>query len=602
MPKRFEPNRRLLSLLVGSNLYGGPDACIRELIQNSWDAIQLRKTTGDGQGGTIEIAYSERERWFEVIDDGIGMDLQTIENSFFEIGQDKLDVLKRGSRETQIGYFGIGILSIFLVADKFEVATKELDSEGTGIRFGIADLDDEMEFIDEPYTDTGTKIRVFPRSDSSFAINSIPDYLSMYARHVNGIKIHSVDDGKRTDLHQTWVTDGHNNVHAVNDIPGVTASRFTFSPALRGNVGTLSSEITICNAGFLTEKEAHDLIPLSTVGLTGEIDIAPSTLTMGMSRERIQRDDRWITLGTKLQDVFVQLALFEFTDGALQEQPNIDIQEFRRNILLWYKYIPDAEPFLALHEKIESRMFSVVPFTVSGRSSTTLGHLLENKKNTEKMFFRDVSRGGQRTESIDDEGLPIRVSQEIRDSVRVSALRANGYDVIELTNIPVNVRNGSSVQTHQIQEVDLVRQCLSDRGVPLVNITEATEADMDLKSIERLPILNDALSIGGRLRFARIPDSTRRVIADSTGVKYVNLRNEDVQEILGAIPEAISNPLRIRLLEAYLQLEIFQFHSARQILKELLLTKELAVLATAETAPFTKRHIEELVKEIGAEL
>ena len=88
------------------------------------------------------------------------------------------------------------------------------------------------------------------------------------------------------------------------------------------------------------------------------------------------------------------------------------------------------------------------------------------------------------------------------------------------------------MQTQQIQEVDLVKQCLSGRGVPLVNITEATEADMDLKSIEKLPILNDALSIGGGLRFARIPDSTRRVIADSTGVKYVNLRNEDVQEIL----------------------------------------------------------------------
>ena len=125
---------------------------------------------------------------------------------------------------------------------------------------------------------------------------------------------------------------------------------------------------------------------------------------------------------------------------------------------------------------------------------------------------------------------------------------------------------------------------------------------MDLKSIERLPILNDALSIGEGLRFAHIPDSTRRVIVDSTGVKYVNLRNEDVQEILNAIPEAISNPLRIRLLEAYLQLEIFQFHSARRILKELLLTGELAALANAETAPFTKRHMESLVKALRAEL
>ena len=602
MPKRFEPNRRLLRLLVGSNLYGGPDACIRELIQNSWDAIELRKTTGDGQGGTIEISYSERNQWFEVTDDGLGMDLPTIEKSFLEIGEDKLEVLKRGSRETQIGYFGIGILSIFLVADKFEVATKEFDSDGNGIRFRIADIDDEMEFIDEPCTEIGTRIKVFPRPDGSFSIGSIPAYLSTYARHLTGITIHSIDDDTRTELHQTWVTDGEPNVHTVDDIPGVIASRFTFSPALRANVGTLSSEITICNAGFLTEAAAHDLIPLSAVGLIGEIDITPNTLTMGMSRERIQRDDQWMTLGTKLQDTFVQLALHELIDGTLQEEPSIDILEFKRNILLWYNYIPNNEQFSALHELIESRVFSFVPFTVSGRSSTTLSDLLVNEKNAEKMFFRDVSRGSQRTERIDDEGLPIRISQEIRDSVRVSALRANGYDVIELDNIQVNVRNGTSVQTHQVQEVDLVKKCLSDRGTPLVNITEATETDMDLKSIERLPILNDALSIGGKLRFARIPDSTRRVIADSTGVKYVNLRNEDVQDILNVIPKAISNPLRIKLLEAYLQLEIYQFQPARIILKELLLTEELGILANADTAPFTKRHMEALVKELGSEL
>ena len=530
------------------------------------------------------------------------MDLPTIEKSFLEIGEDKLNVLKGGSRDTQIGYFGIGILSIFLVADKFEVASKALDSTGDGVRFQISDIDDEMEFIDEPYTEIGTRIKVFLRSDGSFTIGSIPEYLSNYARHVNGVTIQSLDDDHCSDLQQSWVTDGLENVHEIADIPGVLGSRFTFSPALRANVGTLSSEITICSAGFLTESEAHDLVPLPAVGLIGEIDIAPNTLTMGMSRERIQRDERWTDLGAKLQGVFVQLALQVLTKGALREKPDIDIKQFKRNILLWYKYIPENEPFSMLHLTIEDRLFAVAPFAVSGRGNTTLKHLLENETNTHRLFYRDISRGSQHTEHIDDEGLPIRVSQEIRDSVRVSALRANGYDVIELDNIQVNVRNGTTVQTHQIQEFELVNRCLGGREVRLVNITEATEADMDLKSIERLPILNDALSIGDGLRFARIPDSTRRVIVDSTGVKYVNLRNEDVQEILSIIPQAVSNPLRSRLLEVYLQLEIFQFHSARRILKELLLTEELPSMANAETAPFTKRHMESLIRALKSEL
>ena len=93
MAKRFEPHRRLLTTLIGSNLYGASDACVRELLQNAWDATQLRKLNFDGQGGEITVRYSESEGWFEVIDDGIGMDQKTIEDSFFEIGQDKLDVL-----------------------------------------------------------------------------------------------------------------------------------------------------------------------------------------------------------------------------------------------------------------------------------------------------------------------------------------------------------------------------------------------------------------------------------------------------------------------------------------------------------------------------
>ena len=68
MATRFEPNRRLLHILVGSNLYDSPNAAIRELIQNAWDAIQWRQQHGDGEGSYIRIRYSVKQRWFEVGD------------------------------------------------------------------------------------------------------------------------------------------------------------------------------------------------------------------------------------------------------------------------------------------------------------------------------------------------------------------------------------------------------------------------------------------------------------------------------------------------------------------------------------------------------
>ena len=387
MPKRFEPHRRLLQILVGSNLYGSPDASIRELIQNAWDAIQLRKDFGDGQGGTIEVRYSVNEGWFEVIDDGIGMDMTTVEESFLEIGQDKLAVLDKGSRNTQIGYFGIGVLSIFLIADKFEVATRHIGPENDGIRFEITGIDDAMNPL--PYTEEaiGTRVKVFPRSNGSFSVSSISDSVTNYVRHVDRLKIISVDDGTTTSLPHHWATETLEHVQTIEHFSGLLAGKLGLNPSLQKQTGTLSNEITICNAGFLAEASVHDLLPIPALGIIGEVDLEPNMLTMGMSRERIQRDELWTQLGSRLQDYFVRFALDELQQGQLQQNERLDSDEVKRNLLLWYHYIPQTEPFSELYSVLERRLFETVPFKLADRGSSSLQTILSKNTVSEKLFF-----------------------------------------------------------------------------------------------------------------------------------------------------------------------------------------------------------------------
>lgn len=606
MPKRFEPNRRLLKILVGSNLYGAPDACVRELLQNSWDSIQLRQSSGDGHRGMIKINYSVRNRWFEVVDDGIGMDERVVEKNFLEIGQDKLDVLQQGTRDTQIGYFGIGILSIFLVAERFEVTTRKLDSESGAIRFEVTGIDDEIEYTNPDTQDFGTRIKIFLSDSRQFKIESIPEYVSNYARHVQGITIFSADDEENTSLKDRWVTDEFDDTETEitlqSDISELLGCRFAINPALRADKGALSSYITICNAGFLAEERVQDLLPLPELGMIGEIDLVPNALTMGMSRERVQRNERWRKMGVKIQDTLVRFARKELNDGRMRRVDAMDSIEVKRNILLWYHHIPKSQPFSLLHSEIEERVFETVSFGVADRSPSTLARIIEGSNGVGKLYYREIGRGAQTVERIDDEGVPIRITQEIRDSIRVGALRANGFDVVELGSIQVSVDSGASVQSLQVREVELVSKCLTGRGVSLVNIAAADASDMDLRSIERLPVLNDALAVGDGLRFADIPESKRRVIMDSTGIKYINLRNDDVRSILEVVPRAVSNPLRSRLLDAYLKLEMFQFSEARTILRDLLTAPDLDVLANVDTAPFTEKHIGSLIAQLLLEL
>ena len=601
MPKRFEPNRRLLTTLIGSNLYGAPDACIRELIQNAWDAIQLRKTDGDGKGGIVQVDYSISERWFEVIDDGLGMDQRIIEESFLQIGQDKLDVLGIGSRDNQIGYFGIGVLSIFLIAERFEVTTKHWRTNESAISFTVTGVEDEIELLASENEMVGTRIKVFPRTENTFDIGAIRTSISRYARHVDGICIKSVDDGTQESLAQSWATDGFSNVKELENFPGLIGGRFGMNPALRENTGTLSNEITICNAGFLAEEGVNDLIPNSNLGMIGEIDLKPDTLTIGISRERMKRDERWERLGTSLEVWLVRRVLHELNNGYLEASEGLDSEETKRNLLLWYHFFPESEPYSELRSIIETRIFETIPFKVAETKPSSLKNLCA-RPNIEKLYFRRIGRGTERTETIDDDGLPIRISQEIRDSIRVSALRANGFDVIELGEIAVNIRNEKRVETQRIGEPQLVEKSLRSHGVSLIDIVNAEQADMDLTRIEKLPILNDALSVASGLRFASVEDSMRRVITDSTNTKYINLRNSDVQQILRVVPQAVSNPLKNKLLEAYLKIETFQLKEARLVLMELLKDNDLNSLAVAEIAPFTEKHIESLVSKFLAEM
>ena len=600
---RFEPNRRLLRILVGSNLYGSPHAAVRELIQNAWDAIQWRKRHGDGSGERIEMRYSATGGWFEVVDDGYGMDEHAIRNSFLAIGEDKLDVLGEADRTHQIGYFGIGVLSIFLIAERFEVTTRRTNTGTNAIYFQVTGLDDPIDLVELEDDFVGTSIRVYPRADINFDLAEIPNIVRRYVRHVEGVYLHDVDTDSSDQVQETWTLNEGSYSAEIKDYHGVRTGRLTLVPALTEPAGTLSTDITICNSGFLVESDVYDLLPVSTLGLCGELNLEPHSVTMGMSRERIQRDSHWQELGERLQDWTIDLVLKELREGKFAAKgEQLDSVETKRALLLWYHFIAPEPPFSPLYEEIDERVYQTVPFVLAERSRSSLAGIFKGETRGAKLFFKQIFQPKERTQNIDDEGMPIRVSEEIRDSIRIGALRAKGYEVVELDRLQVNTRRGGTVRTQQIDEYPLVLKCLQKRGVQLVDISNASDADMDLRSIERLPILKDALVIAGGLRFASIPDSKRRIVTDHSGIKYINLRNQYVQKLLRIIPKAATNPLKNRILEAYLKIEDFKFGEAREILVDLLESDELEDLAGGDIAPLSEKHIQKFVDELMVEL
>ena len=191
----------LLKLLIAP-LYGDdPEIGIRELLQNSIDAVRERKflvqnnlqTLNDikeSYNGEVIIRIekdSEGHPWIEVYDNGIGMTWETICDYYLTAGASfrKSDVWKKkftsNSGDSEVlrsGRFGIGILAAFLLGDIVQVSTRYIDQpeeKGIFFQFGLDDTSIEMKWINRK---PGTTIRVKTSTDVIEILKKQPDYRS----------------------------------------------------------------------------------------------------------------------------------------------------------------------------------------------------------------------------------------------------------------------------------------------------------------------------------------------------------------------------------------------------------------------------------------
>ncbi len=159
-----------------------PYIFIRELIQNSIDAIYLRKKILDRKkvgGDNIGHIYFEINRMpnhdMDVIcrDDGIGMDEYVLRNYFSVLGKsyyNSSDFKNKRIDMNAISKFGIGILSCFSVAGQMEILTRRepyMEEGREGLKVVINDIQKifRVEEIPEYKCEVGTKIKLRIKND-----------------------------------------------------------------------------------------------------------------------------------------------------------------------------------------------------------------------------------------------------------------------------------------------------------------------------------------------------------------------------------------------------------------------------------------------------
>ena len=131
---------RLLDLMINS-IYTNKDIFLRELISNGSDAIdklyyrsltdkELKVNTNDLK---IEIIPDHENRTLTIIDNGIGMTQDELENNLGTIAKSGSLSFKEENKDQNdvniIGQFGVGFYSSFMVSKEVKVYSKHVDSQ-----------------------------------------------------------------------------------------------------------------------------------------------------------------------------------------------------------------------------------------------------------------------------------------------------------------------------------------------------------------------------------------------------------------------------------------------------------------------------------------
>lgn len=123
------------NLLMGEKIYGDKTLGLRELVQNSVDACEVRKEIENSKRKygeedylpIISIILSKETNQVIIKDNGIGMSFSILKKHFLNIGSSYYrsdDFLLKGYTYTPIGNFGIGFLSCFMLSNDVIVKTR----------------------------------------------------------------------------------------------------------------------------------------------------------------------------------------------------------------------------------------------------------------------------------------------------------------------------------------------------------------------------------------------------------------------------------------------------------------------------------------------
>jgi molecular chaperone HtpG len=302
----FQVNLAGLIDLLSNHLYSNPGVFIRELLQNSADAITARKRLGHQFVPGIHVeTYSNHT--ISIQDNGIGLTREEMIKFLASIGsttkKDELD-----SSDDYIGQFGVGLLSCFIVSDEIVLLTRSaLDGESLEWRgrpdgtYQIRKLEHEVPIGSTVY------LKAKPEYEELFEYVQLKQLLLKYGQYLN-VRLTLLDEGYEEVINEDRLPWKLNREEAMQFVKDQTGNR------------------------------PLDIIPLSStlVGLEGFAAILPYSVNV-QEKKRHQVYLKNMLLSDEISDLLPDWAFFvDAYVNATGLKPTASRESFQKNDLFYH--------------------------------------------------------------------------------------------------------------------------------------------------------------------------------------------------------------------------------------------------------------------------
>ncbi len=180
---KFETEVSKLLDIVANSLYTEKEIFLRELISNSSDACEKLRYVSQTDSKApktnkfqIRIHLNEKNKTVSIKDNGIGMDDKDMQSNLGTIAKSGTEefIKKMGDKKgdiNQIGKFGVGFYSSFMVSDQVVVRSKKYDSPNGYL--WTSDGKGTFSIEETEYNEIGTEIMLSIKKDEK-------EFLSKY--------------------------------------------------------------------------------------------------------------------------------------------------------------------------------------------------------------------------------------------------------------------------------------------------------------------------------------------------------------------------------------------------------------------------------------